>query len=233
MDKSEVIDFSALERELHRAIEADRKYQRENDAKFRAIHQKVSTYEEFRDIVQASHLKPLDKKDKHDAARKQPWNSIAAGNNKQKPATLHTEQSLQGEFDPSTAYEFGRDWRRFGGSSGEKYSHLIRLGGEKLRDLFRAEVGFGLLGEFLVVLSRCLKPEDEEAVMALLEGFSQTGRFSLNISLLSKEERGACQHLLYRLQEIQQHTDNRDPTEVTERLQCLMVKYGYRSDSDF
>lgn len=42
------IDVRKLERELVGAIEADRKYSRENDAKFRAVHQKVATYEEFR-----------------------------------------------------------------------------------------------------------------------------------------------------------------------------------------
>lgn len=42
------IDLGRLERELVSAIEADRRYSRENDAKFRAIHQKVATYEEFR-----------------------------------------------------------------------------------------------------------------------------------------------------------------------------------------
>lgn len=44
----EVIDVDKLERELVTALEADRKYSRENDAKFRAVHQKVATYEEFR-----------------------------------------------------------------------------------------------------------------------------------------------------------------------------------------
>ena len=57
------IDFSKLEKELAAAVEADAKYQRENDAKFRAVEQRVGSYEEFRDIVAASHLKPLDKKD--------------------------------------------------------------------------------------------------------------------------------------------------------------------------
>lgn len=47
-DSPEVINFSALERELQSAVEADNKYQRENDAKFRALHQKVGTYEAFR-----------------------------------------------------------------------------------------------------------------------------------------------------------------------------------------
>ena len=42
------IDVDKVERELVTALEADRKYSRENDAKFRAVHQKVATYEEFR-----------------------------------------------------------------------------------------------------------------------------------------------------------------------------------------
>lgn len=47
-EECDVIDFSALEKELSLALEADRKYKRENEAKFRAIHQKVATYEDFR-----------------------------------------------------------------------------------------------------------------------------------------------------------------------------------------
>lgn len=45
---SEFIDVEKLENELVNALEADRKYSRENDAKFRAVHQRVATYEEFR-----------------------------------------------------------------------------------------------------------------------------------------------------------------------------------------
>ena len=47
----EAIDLGRLQRELVSAIEADRKYSRENDAKFRAVHQKVATYEEFRYVI--------------------------------------------------------------------------------------------------------------------------------------------------------------------------------------
>lgn len=48
MEKSDIINFSCLEKELQAALEADRKYQRENDAKFRALSQNVASYEEFR-----------------------------------------------------------------------------------------------------------------------------------------------------------------------------------------
>ena len=42
------LDFGKLERELDSAVEADKRYWRENDAKFRAVNQKVGSYEEFR-----------------------------------------------------------------------------------------------------------------------------------------------------------------------------------------
>ena len=44
----EFIDVGKVEKELVTALEADRKYSRENDAKFRAVNQRVATYEEFR-----------------------------------------------------------------------------------------------------------------------------------------------------------------------------------------
>lgn len=44
----DVIDFSALERELRGAIEAERKYKRENEAKLKAVGQRVASYDEFR-----------------------------------------------------------------------------------------------------------------------------------------------------------------------------------------
>ena len=44
----ESLNFEKIERELDSAVTADQRYWRENDAKFRAVHQKVATYEEFR-----------------------------------------------------------------------------------------------------------------------------------------------------------------------------------------
>ncbi|KAL0276892.1 UNVERIFIED_CONTAM: hypothetical protein PYX00_004360 [Menopon gallinae] len=58
------MDFSTLEREVEAAVAADEKYQRENDAKFRAIEQNVPSYDHFRDMVKASHLTPLGKGEK-------------------------------------------------------------------------------------------------------------------------------------------------------------------------
>lgn len=45
---SEKIDVERVEKELLSALAADRKYSRENDAKIRAVTQRVATYDEFR-----------------------------------------------------------------------------------------------------------------------------------------------------------------------------------------
>jgi len=51
--KEDKVDFRKLEKELTNAVEADQRYWRENDAKLRAVHQKVATYDEFRYEVRA------------------------------------------------------------------------------------------------------------------------------------------------------------------------------------
>ncbi|RVE59863.1 hypothetical protein OJAV_G00193190 [Oryzias javanicus] len=79
MSQRDVIDFSALERELKAAVESERRYDRENETKLRAVNQGVS-YQQFRNLVLSSHLKPLEKKDTHNAPRKQPWNPVVPNN---------------------------------------------------------------------------------------------------------------------------------------------------------
>ncbi|XP_029363455.1 dynein axonemal assembly factor 19 [Echeneis naucrates] len=76
----DVIDFPALERELQMAVESERRYQRQNEAKLRAVSQRVASYREFRDLVVSCHLKPLEKNDKDGAQRKQPWNPVVLSN---------------------------------------------------------------------------------------------------------------------------------------------------------
>ncbi|XP_061701317.1 coiled-coil domain-containing protein 103 [Syngnathoides biaculeatus] len=78
--RRDVVDFGALEKELGAAVESERKYQRENDAKLRAVRQGVASYQQFRDLVLTSHLTPLDKNDKN-ARKRPPWNPVVAGGN--------------------------------------------------------------------------------------------------------------------------------------------------------
>ncbi|XP_037267481.1 coiled-coil domain-containing protein 103 isoform X2 [Falco biarmicus] len=169
MEADGALSPGALERELQAAVAADERQARENEAKLRALRQRVPSYEEFRDIVLASHLKPLEKKDK--------------------------------ELDqlPGTSAEFYRDWRRCLKSRKEKYQFLLELGGKALGRIFQADLGFGLLGEFLMVLAENVCHEDRDAILQILESLSGTKRFGLNVDLLSESEKESSRDLFRKL----------------------------------
>ena len=53
----------------------------ENAAKFRAVEQRVATYDEFKGIVDGCHLKSLDRKEEIDAIlkpNKHEWNTATS-----------------------------------------------------------------------------------------------------------------------------------------------------------
>ncbi|XP_030077757.1 dynein axonemal assembly factor 19 [Microcaecilia unicolor] len=231
MEELETIDFSALEHELQAALAADEKYQRENDAKFRAIHQKVASYEEFRDIVLASHLKPLEKKDKLGGKRNQPWNSCITSDNYQQDTSLEIAQGSSRK--PETSAEFNRDWRRYLRNGTEKYEFLLQLGGENLHRIFQVDIGFGLLGEFILVLAENFQSEDYDAVLQILQNFSQTCRFGLNLDLLSKAEKESCRDLFKKLQstDIAQCMSNLSITG--DAVQTVTELEGHEKREDF
>ena len=128
------VNLRGLEKELAIALEADRRYARENDAKFRAIHQKVGSYEEFRyfniiqfprappifwcrDIVKASHLQPLDRADIIGGSRHQPWNPIISDGSQSKEGVAN----LCGSGPPTSGQEFIRQWRQLQRRSHDQY----------------------------------------------------------------------------------------------------------------
>ncbi|XP_077316206.1 dynein axonemal assembly factor 19 [Lithobates pipiens] len=196
MNSPEVLNFSELERELANAVAADEKHRRENDARFRAIHQKVASYEEFRDIVLASNLKPLERKDKIGGDRKQPWNPTATASSSSREAvcTVLQESSLE----PRNAFEFTREWRRI--DVKKRYDFLLQIGANKLSHIFHAEVCSALLGEILQVLEGNIQRVQWQEVLDILSCLAQTQRFDLNLIFLSKAECAICRELFGKLQ---------------------------------
>ncbi|NWU89418.1 CC103 protein, partial [Upupa epops] len=188
-----------LERELLAAVAADEQQRRVNEAKLRAVRQRVPSYEQFRNIVLASHLKPLEKKDKQDKRRKVLWNPCAA--HAKTPSASDVEMPQELDQLPRTSVEFHRDWRRCLKSSEAKYRVLLELGGKALGRIFQADLGFGLLGEFLVVLAENVCPADRAAVLQILQSLSGTKRFGLNVDLLSEAEKESSRALFRKLQD--------------------------------
>ncbi|XP_046543829.1 coiled-coil domain-containing protein 103-like [Haliotis rubra] len=206
-------DFNKLERELKAAVTADEKYNRENDAKLRAVHQKVASYDEFKEIVKASHLKPLEKGDKIEGKFAQPWN-MHADKKKHVTDSKDSETNEEKTRVPQNSLEFVREWRKL--SLDKKYHFLIEIGPEKLENIFKPEIGFGLLGDFLLVLLE-VSQEELHIVLNILEGFSRTNRFSLSVQFMSSKEKEACEKLFKRIEDL---------NEWSDRITSLRSLYG-------
>lgn len=95
-------------------------------------------------------------------------------------------------------------------SGAERYQALLQLGGAKLGHLFQTDVGFGLLGELLMVLADHVRPVDRLVVLGILRSLAGTGRFALNLSLMSHAERASCRGLFQKLQAMGAHRPTKE-----------------------
>ncbi|NXW87721.1 CC103 protein, partial [Alopecoenas beccarii] len=235
-------DLAALARELQAAVAADERQERENAAKLWALRQRVPSYQDFRNIVLASHLKPLEKKDKMGERRNVLWNPCAARGKAPQASDVEIPQEL--DQLPRTSAEFYRDWRRCLKSGKDKYQLLLELGGEALGRIFQADLGFGLLGEFLTVLAENVCCEDRDAILQILQSLSGTKRFGLNVDLLSESEQESSRRLFRKLQrqsgdgrtagptscgaESETHLTNTSLQQETEERMVIELMKSYR-----
>ncbi|CAF0971416.1 unnamed protein product [Brachionus calyciflorus] len=208
-DKFE-INIQKLKNQVEREVLAEQKYQRENDAKLRAIEQRVPTYEDFRQMVMASHLKPLDKGESlRDNIQKgaKVWNSIADNklvdmNGLNLNENVNMKTNLVNSV-PKNNLEFLKTWRQIENLELEekddaKWEFLKNLGIEKLFNIFQSEINGDLLGKFLVLFEHKLKTEFTETsnfVIELLSIFPKCNRFKLNLMFLKAEELSACKNI--------------------------------------
>ena len=138
----------------------DERYWRENDAKFRAVAQNA-TYEQFEDIVKASHLKPLDKKDKSPNAKSRSsiWNSISLAGKKsgsENAAATHAQKSGNTGLHPTSVGkqagiknidEFYSLWRCL--EIEERIDLVSEVGEDNIARIFSMETPPELLGDML------------------------------------------------------------------------------------
>ncbi|XP_049835050.1 coiled-coil domain-containing protein 103 [Schistocerca gregaria] len=178
------INVKELEAELQKQIDDDARYWRENDAKFRAIDQKVATYDEFRDMVKAAHLQPVKKSEvQHnpDKARKRVWNTIAP---KQKEISqenycqheLYRMGKSSGTIVPTTLPQFCQEWRRL--PKTEHLSFLKTVGSFSLAKVLQSELPAVEFGEIIMALSE-YSSEDAPFVVSLLKIFASAKRYGV------------------------------------------------------
>jgi hypothetical protein len=206
MSKDLVINFDKLEKEFQKAVTAEEKYSRENAAKFRAIEQRAGTYEDFRQIVLASHLRPLDKGETLQSIPiKNSWNLAADKNNlnDNNSKKLNIDDSNLTQAIPKSNLEFIQLWRKIGTNQQRQWEFLENIGANKLVELFMSEINGDMLGKFINVFSNQIKKNqlkrDFDLIVNLLNGFPKCNRFELNFLFLQKNEVESCKNLFEKI----------------------------------
>ena len=201
-NKNDGIDFKKLENELASAVEADRKYSRENAAKFRAVEQRVGSYDEFRNIVLASNLHPLEKKDIEGVTSSQQiLNPLCSAKHRGDGYVANKSNLDEPDRDrqPETVDAFVKQWRRYSKKNIERYEQVMNLNEQMIDRIFSSEPLGNLLGEIVVAFNECFHPENTPRIIASLSSLSANKRFALNFQFLSKNEQKAVDELVGKL----------------------------------
>ena len=199
------LSLDLLESELTDTIEQDSRYWRENNAKFRAVAQNA-TYEQFEEIVKASHLKPIEKQDKtqYGKLKSTIWNSITNATSR-KPVNSEINKQDTSEAsenfpisNPTTFDEFYESWRRT--EMSERIRYLQNIGSTSLKKILSKEVPSELIVDFIYTfMSFGSSLSDLVTVVDTLEILSQSKRFGLNVQFLSRSEKQAAEQLVEKL----------------------------------
>lgn len=195
--RDDEINFSKLESGAHAAQERESLYWLQNDAKFRAVKQK-GTYDDFKDIVAAAHLKPLDKGDKLQFEDRitVAWNPTISGKGTPASKSAGAMKSNPTDQPATTSIQFTRSWRMIKGSK-ERCQFLCKTcQTEDLQALFRTEIPFGLLGDFIDCVHANLDTVDHQLIFDMLNKLIHTGRFSLSLTFLGSAEKDRLRSIL-------------------------------------
>ena len=217
------ISKEQIENQVKKEILAEQKYWQQNSAKLRAVEQRVPTYEDFRQMVLASHLKPLDKGEsfRDNLNRNNIWNSLAGSNSsdpnyeallKKSNAELDKQKELLISIKPKSSLEFIKTWRQIEDKHDEetKWQFLDNLGVDSIQLVFKTEINGEMLGKFLTLFDTKLTDliENEQTleepimkkcldlVFGLLKCFTQCKRFSLNLMFLKENELDAFKRVI-------------------------------------
>ena len=199
--KEDGIDFKRLDAAVQNAVESEARYWRENDAKFRAVNQKVATYEEFEGIVMGSHIKPMTEDIAALDLKRSNWMDSgrvrARDRRRELEGTMREDNATQAATAaPRSVQQFLRDWRNACRDDAARLAYLELLGAPGLAALFKDEIGHGLLGQFVVVLDATFAAERCATAAAMLEAMAGTGRFALTVEFMTDKEHKAAASLL-------------------------------------
>lgn len=173
-------------------------YWQRNDAKFRAVHQRCTNYDEFRQIVEAAHLRPLDRNETLTLERRPiAWNQPAANDSSDisLPSSSSNVSHSQSYSSPRNSTEFLQQWRRL--TNEIKLDYLHRL--ENLEDLFLLDIPTDFLRELPLLYRMDCSLIDAELIVTILGYLIKSKRFELLKSFLNESDRRELDRLFSRL----------------------------------
>lgn len=151
--------MDALQHSIAGALEAEQRKTQVNDAKLRAVAQRVD-YDEFCKMVAGAHLKPVKPCSAESRDISRPFDQFVLP--KYEPATdsvdRHSTRKVEHDAEPpafsqpSSSHEFLRTWRRSCRAQAERLRYLRVLDIDTLPMLFRTEMDPLLLDAFVDTL---------------------------------------------------------------------------------
>ncbi|CAF1212205.1 unnamed protein product [Adineta steineri] len=174
-----------------------------NDAKFRAVHQRCSTYDEFRNIVAAAHLRPLDRNETLTLERQSlAWNQPAGQNSSPSSSPqiiLPSESSLLPQINtfstPKNVIEFIQQWRRIPNDMKLDYLHQLK----NLEHIFQTDIPTDLLHDLSLLYQENSLSNDAELIVNILTNLIRSKRFEIIKSFLTKKDQSELDLLFSRL----------------------------------
>jgi len=194
------IDLRKLARNFSEEKSKEDLHWQRNDAKFRAVHQRCSTYDQFRQIVQAAHLHPLDRNESLTLERRPiAWNQPAAQNPSSSSEIVLPSESVihhQKTFStPKNTTEFIQQWRHV--SNDMKLDYLKRL--NNLEHIFQIDIPTDLLHELPLLYQPNSSYNDAEIIVNVLLSLTKSKRFELIKSFLTNKDKYKLDLLFLRI----------------------------------
>ena len=193
------IDLRKLARNFTEEKSKEDLHWQRNDAKFRAVHQRCSTYDEFRQIVEAAHLRPLDRNETLTLERRSiSWNQPAAVQNSSSEIVSPSESAIhqQRTFStPKNITEFIQQWRHV--SHEMKLDYLRQV--NNLEHIFQIDIPTDLLHDLPLLYQSNSSYNDAEIIVNVLLSLTKSKRFELSKSFQTDKDKCELNRLFSRL----------------------------------
>lgn len=188
--------MDSLQLGMAEALDEDQKRQQINDAKLRAVAQRVD-YDEFCKMVSGAHLRPVKPCSKESAAISKPFEGFVMPKYQEKPAGCSpgstAAASAQSFTAPESANDFTRTWRRRCKTTELRLQYLRVIEPESLPLIFRVEMDPMVLDGIVEALHVGLSAEDTTRVEAewvsrFLYNISRVNCFGMTLDIADKGE---------------------------------------------